>query len=141
MSPDSRVAMLLALMGQLQEVMRTENGLLRDLKLARLRDLQSEKSALATHFELELRRLRETPAVLAALDDAARRMLEERMRGFQRSARANAERLKSAHGLVEALVQTLGRELAAEPAMRYAGGTSPAGGTPRVVAIAFDRRC
>lgn len=141
MSAESRVAVLLALMGQLQEVMRTENGLLRDLKLARLRELQAEKSALAMHFELELRRLREMPGVLGALDDAARRLLEERMREFQRSARANTERLRNAHGLVEALVQALGQELGAEPAMRYAGGAAPVGDAARVVAIAFDRRC
>ena len=33
---EARVAVLMTLMRQLQEVMRTENGLLRDLNLARL---------------------------------------------------------------------------------------------------------
>jgi hypothetical protein len=34
-------------MRQLQEVMRAENALLREMKLARLQELQVEKSALA----------------------------------------------------------------------------------------------
>ena len=50
---ETRVAVLLALMRQLQEVMRAENGLLRDLKLARLRELQIEKATLAGHYELD----------------------------------------------------------------------------------------
>ena len=47
MSAESRIAVLVMLMRQLQEVMRTENGLLRELKLARLQELQAEKAALA----------------------------------------------------------------------------------------------
>ena len=70
-SAETRVAVLLTLMRQLQEVMRTENGLLRDLKLARLRELQVEKAALAGHYELELRRLRQAPDTLAGLGEDA----------------------------------------------------------------------
>ena len=55
------VAVLLTLMRQLQEVMRTENGLLRDMRLERLRALQAEKAALADAYEVELRRLRDAP--------------------------------------------------------------------------------
>ena len=56
---ESRVAVLITLMRQLQEVMRAENGMLRDLNLARLNELQAEKLALAGSYEVELRRLRE----------------------------------------------------------------------------------
>ena len=69
---ETRVAVLLALMRQLQEVMRAENGLLRDLKLARLRELQTEKAALAGHYELELRRLRQAPEPSRASARSAR---------------------------------------------------------------------
>jgi hypothetical protein len=141
MSAESRIAVLVMLMRQLQEVMRTENGLLRELKLARLQELQAEKAALATSYELELRRLREAPGVLGALDRDARRLLEESMREFQRSVRANADRLRGARSLVEMLVQTIGEGLA-EPDGRYRGGAAPAGERAgRVIAIAFDRRC
>jgi hypothetical protein len=141
MSAESRVAVLVTLMRQLQEVMRTENGLLRDLKLARLRELQAEKSALAASYELELRRLREAPGLLGALDADARRLLEDSMREFQRSVRANADRLRGARSLVEMLVQTLGQGLD-EPDRRYRGGQAAAGErAARVIAVAFDRRC
>lgn len=141
MSAESRVAVLVMLMRQLQEVMRAENGLLRDLKLARLRELQAEKSALATSYELELRRLREAPGLLSALDPDARRLLEDSMREFQRSVRANADRLRSARSLVEALVQTIGQG-SLGPDRRYAGGAATADErAARVIAVAFDRRC
>ena len=141
---ETRVAVLLALMRQLQEVMRAENGLLRDLKLARLRELQIEKSNLAGHYEMELRRLRQAPDTLSDLGEEARRLLESSMREFQATVRSNAERLLQARGVVEAVVQTIGQSLASGggPAHRYAGG--PPGstdGSTRVIPVAFDRRC
>ena len=63
---EGRIALLLTLMRQLQETMRIENGLLRELGLARMRELQSEKAALAERYEIELRRLRQTPEALGA---------------------------------------------------------------------------
>ena len=141
MSAESRVAVLVTLMRQLQEVMRAENGLLRDLKLVRLRELQAEKSALAASYELELRRLREAPGLIGTLDPDARRLLEDGMREFQRSVRANADRLRAARALVETLVQTIGQGLDG-PEGSYRGGSAPAGErAARVIAVAFDRRC
>jgi hypothetical protein len=138
---ESRIALLLALMRQLQEVMRAENGLLRDLKLARLRELQSEKAALAGRYELELRGLRQAPETLAGLGEDGRRLLEASMRDFQATVRSNAERLAQARGVVEAVVQTIGHSLAADGA-RYAPGPQPAGDAgARVIPVAFDRRC
>jgi hypothetical protein len=141
MSAESRVAVLVTLMRQLQEVMRAENGLLRDLKLVRLRELQTEKSALAASYELELRRLREAPGLIGMLDPDARQLLEDGMREFQRSVRANADRLRAARALVETLVQTIGQGLDG-PDGCYRSASAPAGErAAHVIAVAFDRRC
>ena len=141
---ETRVAVLLALMRQLQEVMRAENGLLRDLKLARLRELQTEKSALAGHYELELRRLRQAPDAFSGLGVEARQLLESSMREFQDTVRSNADRLLQARSVVEAVVQTIGHSLGAVGGreQRYAGGPQAgADNTARVIPVAFDRRC
>ena len=141
---ETRVAVLLALMRQLQEVMRAENGLLRDLKLARLRELQTEKSALAGHYELELRRLRQAPDSFSGLGAEARQLLESSMREFQATVRSNAERLLQARSIVEAVVQTIGLSLRSGDgqAQGYASGPQAgADNTARVIPVAFDRRC
>ena len=141
---ETRVAVLLALMRQLQEVMRAENGLLRDLKLARLRELQIEKATLAGHYELELRRLRQSPDALSGLGEDARRLLESSMREFQATVRSNADRLLQARSVVEAVVQTIGHSLASAGghAPRYvAGPQTAADSSARVIPVAFDRRC
>lgn len=143
-SAETRVAVLLTLMRQLQEVMRAENGLLRDLKLSRLRELQIEKSALAGHYELELRRLRQAPDALAGLGEDERRLLESSMREFQATVRSNADRLLQARSVVEAVVQTIGHSIASggNQGTRYAAGPQPAADTSaRVIPVAFDRRC
>ena len=142
-APDSKIAVLLALMRQLQEVMRAENGLLRDLKLTRLRELQDEKAALAGRYELELRRLRQTPEVLGGLGEEGRRLLESSMREFQTTVRANADRLLQARGVVEAVVQTIGQSIAADGSgPGYLPGPPPVGEAGgRVIPVAFDRRC
>ena len=79
---EGKVAVLMALMRQLQDVMRAENALLREMKLARLQELQVEKSALAQSYELELRRLRQSPETLAGLHEDGRALLEAAMREF-----------------------------------------------------------
>ena len=141
---ESRLAVLLTLMRQLQEVMRTENGLLRELKLSRLRELQIEKATLAGHYELELRRLRQSPGTLSGLGEDARRLLEGSMREFQATVRSNADRLLQARSVVEAVVHTISHSLASAGghAPRYvAGPQTAADSSPRVIPVAFDRRC
>ena len=141
---EARVPVLLALMRQLQEVMRTENQLLRDLKLARLQELQAEKSALAASYELELRRLRASPELVSGLDPSGRALLEASMRDLQATVRANAERLLHARGIVEAVVQTIGQSPGTAPAAtrNYAEGARAAEArSGRVIPIALDRRC
>jgi hypothetical protein len=140
---ETRVAMLMTLMRQLQDVMHAESALLRGMKLDRLRELQAEKVALAEGYELALRRLRQTPEALAGLDESGRGQLEAAMREFQAVARANAERLRHASHVVEGIVQAIGRSLGATEA-GAPGYRASSRGTPepgRVIAVAFDRRC
>lgn len=142
---EDRVAVLLMLMHQLQDVMRTENGLLREMRLPRLRELQEEKSALAAAYELALRRLRQAPETLASLDEASRGLLEAAMREFQVAVRGNAERLRQSRGVVEDIVRILGESLGGGTAAGgYGGGaTKPVAdaGTARVIPMTLDRRC
>ena len=143
-SAEGRVALLMTLMRQLQETMRTENGLLRELKLARMRELQGEKAALAERYEIELRRLRQTPEAIGALSGEARRHLEAGMRELQAAARANADRLLQARGVVEAVVQAIGDSLdaAGTGGRNYASASAQGFDAPaRVIPVAFDRRC
>jgi hypothetical protein len=141
--PRSRVAAVLTLMRQLEGVMQAENALLREMRLARLQELQAEKAALADRYELELRRLRGDPAGLAALETDDRVLLESAMRGFQVAARRNAERLARARTVAEGIARVLGESVAGAPAAN-GYGTAPRRGADvggRVIAVAFDRRC
>ncbi len=142
---EARLTALMTLMRQLQEVMRTENGLLREMRLARLQDLQAEKAALAETYELELRRLRRTPELLASLGADRRQLLETAMRDFQATVRGNADRLQQSSRVVEALVQVIGVSLgnAAKSPPGYGRPTGAAGDAApaRVIPVAFDRRC
>lgn len=140
---EAKVAVLMTLMRQLQDVMRTENALLRDMKLARLQGLQAEKSALAESYEVELRRLRQAPEVLAGLGDDGRALLEAAMREFQGSVRANADRLLQSRQVVEGIVQAIGESLGTVAPRGYGGSAAGAGDAARarVIPVAFDRRC
>jgi hypothetical protein len=142
-----QAAALMALMRELEGLMGAENALLRDMRLERLRGLQDEKAALAAAYEAELRRLRAAPEIAGALAPEARLALEEGMRRFRAAARANAQRLVAARGVVEGVVKALGSSLSAS---RNAGGYRP-GGTPaaggvgrgaggQVVPLALNRR-
>jgi hypothetical protein len=145
MQAQEKVALLMTLMRQLQEVMRAENALLRDMRLQRLRALQTEKAALAESYELELRRLRQSPELLAALDPDGRDLLAESMREFQATVTANANRLRQAQQVVEGVVRTIGESLGRHGAAPrgYGAPTHPGAdpGRGRVIPVAFDRRC
>jgi hypothetical protein len=139
--PDGRLALFLTLMRQLEEVMQAEQVLLREMKLDRLRELQSEKSSLAEHYELELRRLRTSPELFAAMDLEDRSALEERMRRFKSALRRNAERLAQAREVVDGVIRALSDGLAVAGGQAGYGGASRLPAEPgRVVAVAFDRR-
>jgi exonuclease VII large subunit len=138
--PAARVALLLTLMRQLQEVIRTENALLREMKLTRLQELQAEKTALAGSYEVELRRLRRDPELLGALDPESGTLLDAAMRELQATLRSSADRLLQAKQVAEGIVQALGASLTA-PGTLGRGYAAAENATGRVIAVAFDRRC
>src|SRR4051794_8717878 len=139
MPPLGRTAVLLTLMRELEEVMRAEDALLRDMRLDRLRALQAEKTALADAYEAELRRLRDAPDTVGALEPEVRRALDEAMRSFRAAVQANARRLDAARR-VEGVVKALGESVAAaqRPA-RYRPGAADRGGA-LVVSLALNHR-
>lgn len=138
----SQLAMLLALMQDLEGVMQAENALLREMRLARLEELQAEKAALAQSYELELRRLRAEPARLGGLEPAERALLEASMRDFQRTARLNTERLLQARQVAEGVARVLRDSVAGSaPAAAYGVGGRQHVEAGRVIAASFDRRC
>ena len=128
---EAQVAVLLTLMRQLQEVMRTENGLLREhARSTRLQELQAEKSALAEAYELELRRLRQAPEAVASL---SRR---EPQPAGSRNARVPGDGARQrrpaaavAARVVEGIVRVIGESLGAtEPRPARLRGPAAAGG-------------
>jgi hypothetical protein len=147
MDPSATVAMLLALMRQLEDVMRLEGTLLREMRLDRLRELQGEKSALATDLEARLQGLRRAAGTVGGLDMAERSLLEESLRSFRATAHANVARLRQAREVSEGLVRLLGESLAYLPAGggRAYGPAAGGGGGPaetaRIIPVAFDRQC
>jgi len=141
--PRSRVAIVIGMMRRLCELMQAEEALLKEMRLARLEELELEKAALAGSYELELRRLRVAPEAMAALGAEERALLEAAMREFQATARRNAERLRQARAVVEGIARTMAEGAGEGPAgPSYGTAPPPTGGTPgRVIAVAFDRRC
>ena len=125
---EARLAVLMTLMRQLQDVMRTENGLLREMRLARLQELQAEKAALAETYELELRRLRQAPELLASLERRPRASCSRRRcASSRRRCGPMPSGCCSRARVVEALVQVIGESLgtASAPAPAMAAGRAP----------------
>ena len=109
---EDRVAVLLTLMRQLQDVMRTENGLLREMRLARLQELQTEKSAAGGGLRAGAAPAAAGPATVASLDRRAAAVCwRPTTREFQAAVRANADRLLQSRACVEGIVRIIGESL------------------------------
>lgn len=140
-SGTDRIAGLMALVRDLQEVMRAEAALLDTMRLRDLEALQQEKANLAAALDAQLRRFRSDPSRVAELDATLRTSLETALREFQAMASAHARRLAAARSVVEGIL----RELARGPVEEHAAtayGTM-AGMRPRsaqVVPLALDRQ-
>ena len=143
MEPLEQVTIMLALMKRLIQVMDYERAILKSMRLDALPDLQEEKAALAEAYEIEAARLRCSPDALAALEPHVRAELQEAMRGFQESVRANLQALATAQEVVERVLRNIGDSLARgarslTPGARGQPGEGEPGG--QIISIAFDRR-
>ena len=99
--------MLLALVRQLQGVIQAEDALLRELRLNRLRQLQAEKADLLESYGLVLCQLRHAPALLAALGEDDRRLLDAAVRALQAALRGQAKRLTLARAAVDDVARAI----------------------------------
>ena len=136
----------MTLMRQLQDVMRTENGLLREMRLARLQELQAEKAALAETYELELRRLRQAPETTGQpRAPTPRQLLETACASSRRRCGAMPSGCCSRAAWSRPSFRSIGESLgtAAKPARRLwpAGRRRGRRRSARVIPVAFDRRC
>lgn len=111
MTPFDRVSLALTVMRQLQHVVARETETLRQMKLAPLADLQAEKAALAVAWEREVRVLRATPEIFAALEPSVREAFAAASRELQATIAANVRALAAARQVVEGVVRTLGQSM------------------------------
>jgi hypothetical protein len=133
MAPFERVSLALTLMRQLQHVVTRETMALRQMKLEPLADLQAEKAALALAYEREVRELRSTPEIFAALEQPARESFAMASRELQAAIAANVRALEAARHVVEGVVQLLGQSLAS---VQHRPSYAPAGHTGQAAAKA-----
>lgn len=111
MTPFDRVTLALTVMRQLQHVVARETEALRQMKLAPLADLQAEKAALAASYERDVRELRASPEIFAALDEPVRESLAAASRELQATIAANVRALEAARQVVQGVVHTLGKSM------------------------------
>lgn len=134
-----RAAMLLTLIRRLEEVMRAEGALLREMRLSRLQSLQEDKAALAHAYEAELRRLCTSPDKMAALEPEQREALALAMRGFQAAAESNRRQLEAARRVVEGIVRALGDSAGVGQA-RHSYRPGPAARSGQILSLALNRQ-
>ena len=111
MPPLERVSLAMTVMRQLQQLVTRETMALRQMKLEPLADLQAEKATLATAYERDVRELRATPEIFAALEQPARESFAMASRELQAAIAANVRALDAARQVVEGVVQLLGQSL------------------------------
>ncbi|HEX2525846.1 MAG TPA: hypothetical protein VHL31_06020 [Geminicoccus sp.] len=137
-----RVAVIMTLMRQLEQVMEQEIQILRGMRLDRLQDIVMEKTTLCHAYEAELRALRRQPELMALLDPEVRRSLEQATRIFQAKAADNLRSLEAARTVVERVMRHIGSSLEAGPAKPKLYPQQRTGNAMRgqVIALAFDRQ-
>lgn len=140
MAPFERVSLAMTLMRQLQHVATRETMALRQMKLEPLADLQAEKATLAVAYEREVRELRTTPEIFAALELPVREAFAMASRELQAAIAANVRALEAARHVVEGVVQLLGQS---QESVQQRPSYAPAGRTCHAVAsaspVAFSR--
>jgi hypothetical protein len=139
MSPLEHVAVLLTLMREIEALMRQENALLREMRLASLPALQADKALMAEAYRIELRALRRSPEAVASLSARVRVKLEQATRSFQAAVRANIQGLLLGRAAIEAVQRGLAASLAAVQPGGPARARRPPAGTAQVVALPYGR--
>lgn len=132
------VTLLLTLIEELRATIERENRLLRTMDVDSLRDVLEQKTALADAYEIELRRLRARPELVAELAPEVRSRLEQALRDLQASMRANLNALLVARGVVERMARHIASSLAEAGAGRSFDPARPR--RAEVVPLALDRQ-
>ena len=100
--------MLLALVRHLQGVIQAEDALLRELRLeAACASCRPRRRTSSKATGLALRQLRHAPALLAALGEDDRRLLDAAVRALQAALRGQAKRLTLARAAVDDVARAI----------------------------------
>jgi hypothetical protein len=98
---------------------------------------------LAEAYEIEVGRLRRSPAALASLDPHVRTQLRGAMRSFQESVTINLNALAAAQAVIDRVLGNIGDSLArGAKSLTYGARGQSAGAEPtgQVISVAFGRR-
>ena len=143
MEPLEQVTILMTLMKRLVQVMDHERAVLKGMRIDALPDLQDEKLALAEAYEIEVARLRRSPATLMSLEPHVRAQLHDAMSALQESMNVNLQALLAARQVVERVLRNIGESLArGSRTLNYGARGEAAEAEPmgQVISVAFDRR-
>ncbi|TXH38472.1 MAG: hypothetical protein E6Q98_03020 [Rhodospirillaceae bacterium] len=123
MTKSSRVAELLAITSRLIACMEREVELLRSLKPQELRQLQSDKMALADAYRAFALALREPAPESEAVDDVLRQELVEATERFQAAVQDNLRALRAMRDVNERVMRAIVHALE-EPRAQVTGYNS-----------------
>jgi hypothetical protein len=143
MEPLEQVTILMTLMKRLVQVMDHERAVLKGMRIDALPDRQEEKLALAEAYEIEVARLRRSPATLMSLEPHVRTQLHDAMRALQESMNVNLQALLAARQVVERVLRNIGESVArGSRTVTYGarGEAAEVESTGQVISVAFDRR-
>jgi hypothetical protein len=131
-----RVTVFMTLMRQLALVMGEERRLLVELRLDDLSEVQADKALLIEAYEMELRRLRAEPELIALLEPAVRAELHVTMQAFQQALADSIGGLMDAREKVQTLAESV------ESGLARATGTAdperPRPQTGEVIRVRFE---
>ena len=140
MTPFDRITVSLTIIRRLQHILTLETRALRSMQLASLADLQPEKAALVESYEAEVRHLRGSPELFAALDDRVRESFATATRELQSTIATNVRALEAARGVMEGVVRILGDSLrTVGQSHGYASTGSQRQEQVEVLPVAFSR--
>jgi TolA-binding protein len=129
---------------RLTALLEREIELLKNLKPQDIRDLQHDKTALATAYEKQIRDLREKPALLSAADSKLKERLRQATLRFQTTLVENERAIRAvktvSERLMRAVVAAVADHKSGSPAYTRAGVTSGGAATAKSVSLAVNRQ-